>query len=57
MNTYKRLAKVATEFNIGVFTVIEFLEKHGYKCDPDPNFKINEDQYQLIKTEFKEEKK
>lgn len=47
----KRLAKVATEFNVGVQTIIEFLNKNGFPVD-NPNAKIGQDAYSALLKEF-----
>lgn len=47
-----RLSKVAREFNLGVHTVVEFLEKEGHKVESNPNTKIPADLYDLLQKEF-----
>ena len=47
-----RLSKVAREFNLGLHTVVEFLEKQGHKVDSNPNTKISGDLYDLLQGEF-----
>ena len=47
-----RLSKVAREFNLGVHTVVEFLEKKGHKVESNPNTKIAGDLYDLLQAEF-----
>jgi translation initiation factor IF-2 len=47
-----RLSKVAREFNLGVHTVVEFLEKKGHKVESNPNTKIAGDLYDLLMAEF-----
>ena len=39
-----RLGKAASELNIGVSTLVEFLESKGMKIDSNPNTKLEEDQ-------------
>ena len=51
-----RLKKAATEFNIGVGKIIDFLAKKGHKIDPNPNTKITSEQYDLLVKEFQSEK-
>ena len=49
-----RLNKVIKEFNVGLQTVVDFLEKKGQKIeDVNPNTKLTDDQYELVKKEFK----
>ncbi|HMC96032.1 MAG TPA: hypothetical protein VKG92_00120, partial [Flavobacteriales bacterium] len=47
-----RLSKVAREFNLGLHTVVEFLEKKGHKVESNPNTKIGGDLYELLLTQF-----
>jgi translation initiation factor IF-2 len=47
-----RLSKVAREFNLGVHTVVEFLEKKGHKVESNPNTKIPGELYDLLQAEF-----
>ncbi len=51
-----RLSKVAREFNLGVHTVVEFLEKKGHKVESNPNTKIGGDLYALLQAEFGSDK-
>ncbi len=51
-----RLSKAAREFNIGISTVVEFLSRKGFTVDRDPNGKLNEEMYLLLKKEFATEK-
>lgn len=39
-----RLGKAASELNVGVSTLVEFLELKGIKIDASPNTKLEEDQ-------------
>ena len=48
----QRLGKVAREFNVGISTMVEFLNKKGHKVDPNPNAKIDDDQYDLLTKEY-----
>ena len=47
-----RLSKVAREFNLGLHTVVEFLEKNGHKVESNPNTKIAGDLYDLLLQQF-----
>ena len=53
-NKETRLHKVAKELNVGVNTIVEFLNKReGLRIDnPNPNSKINAKQYDLLVKEF-----
>jgi translation initiation factor IF-2 len=52
----KRLSKVAREFNIGLTTIVDFLNKKGISVDNNPNAKISPEAYELLVTEFQSEK-
>ncbi|PKP04502.1 MAG: translation initiation factor IF-2 [Bacteroidetes bacterium HGW-Bacteroidetes-6] len=47
----KRLGKVATELNVGVSTIIEYLNKNGFPVD-NPNAKIGEEAYNALLKAF-----
>ena len=47
-----RLSKVAREFNLGLHTVVEFLEKSGHTVESNPNTKIDGSLYDLLLAEF-----
>ncbi|MBK3519087.1 translation initiation factor IF-2 [Carboxylicivirga marina] len=49
----KRLSKVAREFNVGHHTIVEFLQKKGYKVETNPNTKISEEMYSLLAQEYR----
>jgi translation initiation factor IF-2 len=51
-----RLSKVAREFNLGLHTVVEFLEKKGHAVESNPNTKIPADLYDLLMDEFGKDK-
>ncbi len=50
-----RLNKALRELNIGIQTAVEFLEKHAQlgEIKSDPNFKLTDEQYAALKTNFK----
>lgn len=56
-NTTYRLNKVATELNVGIATIVEHLDKKGFKVENKPTTKITEEMYQLLLTAFQSEKK
>lgn len=58
-NSFKniRLKKVATELNVGIHTIVEFLEKNGYQVDTNPNTRINQSQYELLLTTFQKKRR
>lgn len=51
-----RLSKVAKELNVGLSTIIDFLNGHGFNVESNPNTKIDENQYELLLNEFQSEK-
>ncbi|MFZ5552716.1 MAG: translation initiation factor IF-2 [Bacteroidota bacterium] len=51
-----RLNKVARELNVGISTIVDFLNKKGHKIDANPNAKIDEEVYNLLLEEFQTEK-
>ncbi len=54
--TITRLSKAAREFNIGIKTVVDFLNKKGFPIEMDPNAKLTQDMYNLLMKEFASEK-
>lgn len=52
----KRLKAIATELNVGVNTIVEFLHKKGYKIASNPNSKVPGEYYELLLKEFSSEK-
>ncbi len=51
-----RLSRAAREFNIGVKTVVDFLNKKGFSLGNDPNAKLSPEMYALLMKEFASEK-
>ena len=51
-----RLNKVTRDLNVGISTVVEFLQKKGFAVEANPNTKINEEQYALLMKEFSTDK-
>lgn len=47
-----RLSQVARKLNIGKNTIIEFLTSQGFKIEDNPNFKIDNEQLDLLSKEF-----
>jgi len=52
----RRLSKVAKEFNIGLTTIVDFLNKKGISVANNPNAKIPQEAYELLFQEFQSEK-
>jgi len=55
VKTY-RLSKIASEFNISVGSIVEFLSKKGVKVDNNPNAKITNDIYEILLKEYSSDK-
>ena len=52
-----RLNKVTKEFNIGLQTAVDFLQKKGFtEVEANPNYKITEEQYAQLQSEFSSDK-
>src|SRR5690606_7884390 len=47
-----RLGKAAGELNVGMSTLVEFLEKKGVTIDASPNTKLEPEHYDMLRTEF-----
>ena len=52
-----RLKKVATDFNVGIQTLVDYLAKKGHQVEPSPTTKISDEQYELLATAFQGERK
>jgi translation initiation factor IF-2 len=50
-----RLSKVARELNVGIATLVEFLQKQGIKISSDPNTKIDVDVHELLEKQFRKD--
>ncbi|HPS26669.1 MAG TPA: translation initiation factor IF-2 [Bacteroidales bacterium] len=55
VKTY-RLSKIASEFNVSVSSIIDFLSKKGVKVDNNPNGKITSDIYEVLQKEYSKDK-
>ena len=51
-----RLNKVTRDLNVGIATVVDFLQKKGYEVEANPNYKINDEQYAALVKEFSKDK-
>ena len=51
-----RLNKVTRDLNVGITTVVEFLQKKGYDIEANPNTQISEEQYTALIKEFSKDK-
>ncbi|MGI6322639.1 MAG: translation initiation factor IF-2 [Bacteroidales bacterium] len=47
-----RLSKAARKFNVGISTIVEFLNKNGFDLDPNPNTKLPDEAYNLLVKEY-----
>ncbi|GHU63767.1 translation initiation factor IF-2 [Bacteroidia bacterium] len=51
-----RLNKVTRNLNVGLSTVVEFLQKKGFSAKEDPNAKISDEEYDLLDKEFNKDR-
>ncbi|HON18891.1 MAG TPA: translation initiation factor IF-2 N-terminal domain-containing protein, partial [Salinivirgaceae bacterium] len=47
-----RLREVAKEFNVGIGTIVEFLEKKGIHIENNPNTRVDENIYSILSKEY-----
>ncbi|NCA22351.1 MAG: translation initiation factor IF-2, partial [Crocinitomicaceae bacterium] len=47
-----RLGKAASELNVGLPTLVDFLDKKGVKIDSNPNTRLEPEHYDLLCQEF-----
>jgi len=52
-----RLSKVARELNVSVGTLSDFLNANGFKVESNPNAKLTDAQYAIVRKEYEGEKK
>jgi len=52
-----RLIKVSKDLNVGISSLVEVLHKKGFDIEANPNTKIDDEQYDLLLTEFGSDKK
>lgn len=51
-----RLKKAATELNVGITTLVDFLAKKGHEVEVNPNTRLSAEQYDLIAAAFQGER-
>jgi translation initiation factor IF-2 len=51
-----RISKIMKEFNIGLTSLVEFLAKKGIEIESNPNSKISDEAYNLVKDAFGDDK-
>ena len=51
-----RLNKVTRDLNVGISTAVEYLRKKGYEVEENPNAKITDEQFDLLRQEFSTDK-
>ncbi len=49
----KRLSKIAKECNVGINTIVDFLHKKGFEIGSNPNTKVSEEMYDLLRQEYR----
>ena len=47
-----RLSKAARNFNVGISTIVDFLQKKGHDIDSNPNTKLDPELYVLLVDEY-----
>jgi translation initiation factor IF-2 len=47
-----RLGKAAGELNVGISTLVDFLDSKGIKIDANPNSKLEGEHYEILQKEF-----
>ncbi|MEA3316332.1 MAG: translation initiation factor IF-2 [Bacteroidota bacterium] len=47
-----RLSKAAREFNVGISTIVEFLNKKGFEVNSNPNTKLSPEVYDILNKEY-----
>ncbi|RXQ93043.1 translation initiation factor IF-2 [Ancylomarina salipaludis] len=52
VNKNIRLSKLAREFNVGITTIVEFLNKKGIEIDSNPNNKVSGEAYDILAKEY-----
>jgi len=56
VNKPVRLSKAAREFNLGIGTIVDFLETKGISVDAKPNTKLTPDVYAIVRGNFQGDK-
>ena len=51
-----RLKVAATEFNVGISTIVDFLNGKGYALENNPNSKLSDEMYQALLEKFQPDK-
>ena len=49
----KRLSKLARELNVGINTIVEFLQKKGVDIDANPNNKVDKEHVDMLYKQYK----
>ena len=56
-NKPQRLSKVAREFNLGLSTIVDFLNEKGFEVESNPNTKLGPEMLDALIDEFQSDKK
>jgi len=51
----KRLSKIAREFNVGISTIVDYLNNMGYEIEANPNTKVSDEIYEILVQEYSSE--
>lgn len=52
-----RLIKISKDLNVGISSIVDFLQQKGFSVEANPNTKIDDEQYDLLIAEFGKDKK
>ena len=52
-----RISKILKDFNIGMNTLVSFLEQKGQTIEANPNAKLDDEVYKLVQNEFGDQQK
>ena len=47
-----KLNKIIKDLNVGLSTVVDFLNRKGFEVESNPNVKVSDEQYDLLVKEF-----
>jgi translation initiation factor IF-2 len=56
VNKPVRLSKAAREFNLGIGTIVDFLDSKGITVEANPNTKLDPDIYSMVRGNFQGDK-
>ncbi|GET30228.1 translation initiation factor IF-2 [Prolixibacter sp. SD074] len=54
-NKGTRLSKIARELNVGIFTLVDYLQKQGVEISSNPNTKIDDKTQEMLEKQFRKD--